>query len=75
MKNQLVLQDIILNYVRRERLEVKVVLSNGDDLNGIIHGFDSNTIILTKDESQYLLYKANVIAVISPVQVLQDKNI
>lgn len=75
MKNQLVLQDIILNYVRREKIKIDVTVISGDVIHGYLHGFDEKTIILNVGATQQLLYKANIISVISPKIVLIEKQI
>lgn len=74
MKNQLVLQDIILNYVRREKIKVDVTVSSGEIIHGYIHGFDDKTLILNVGATQQLLYKANVISVTSPKIILTEKQ-
>ncbi len=74
MKTNLVLQDIILNYVRREKIPVKISLSTGENMECLIHGFDNQTIIANRGEEQMLLYKANIVAIISPQAILNDKK-
>ncbi|MEG2117446.1 MAG: RNA chaperone Hfq [Clostridia bacterium] len=73
MKTQLVLQDIILNYVRREKIKIEITVSSGEVLHGVIHGFDEKTVILNVGATQQLLYKANIISIISPKIILTEK--
>ena len=74
MKTNLVLQDIILNYVRREKVPVKIIISTGEIIEGLIHGFDNQTIIANRGEEQLLLYKANIVSIIAPQAILTDKK-
>lgn len=74
IKMQLILQDIFLNYLRREKYGVSITLSNGEIVNGIIHGFDGQTIILNQDNGQILIYKANILFVYSDKYALMEKE-
>ena len=56
-KSNVNLQDGFLNEARREGLEVKVALVNGQELLGAIHGFDNFTIVLHTDGRRHLVYK------------------
>jgi host factor-I protein len=51
------LQDSFLNQVRKENSEVKIVLTDGSSLTGVVRGFDNFTVILNSKESQHLIYK------------------
>ena len=70
MKTQLILQDIILNYSRRERKIVEIILVGGNKIMGIVRGFDQHTIIIDEDEKQLMIYKSNVLYVVSNEQIL-----
>ena len=58
------LQDLFLNYVRKEKIPVTVFLVNGTRLKGVIKGFDKFAILL-KHDMQQLVYK-HAISTISP---------
>ena len=50
------LQDLYLNYVRKEKLPVTIFLINGTRLKGVIKGFDKFAVLL-KNDVQQLVYK------------------
>ncbi len=58
------LQDIYLNYLRKEKVPVTVYLINGTRLKGTIKGFD-NFVIILKQNVQQLIYK-HAVSTISP---------
>ena len=73
--SNLVLQDIILNQLRRDKTPAKVVVNTGIEITGIIKGFDSYTLILDlNDGGQIMIYKHNLISVYMDKPVLINKN-
>jgi len=58
------LQDLYLNFLRKEKIPVVVYLLSGARLKGVIKGFD-NFVILLKQNTQQLIYK-HAISTISP---------
>ncbi len=58
------LQDVFLNYLRREKIPVTVYLTNGVRLKGVVKGFDSFVVIL-KESNEQLIYK-HAISTIAP---------
>ena len=58
------LQDLYLNYLRKEKVPVTIFLINGARLKGVIKGFD-NFVVLLKQNTQQLIYK-HAISTISP---------
>ncbi|MBI5026440.1 MAG: RNA chaperone Hfq [Nitrospirae bacterium] len=50
------LQDLYLNYLRKEKIPVVIYLLNGVRLKGLIKGFD-NFVVLIKEGTQQLVYK------------------
>jgi len=58
------LQDLYLNFLRKEKIPVVVYLMSGARLKGVIKGFD-NFVILLKQHTQQLIYK-HAISTISP---------
>jgi host factor-I protein len=57
------IQDIYLNYLRKEKIPVVIYLTNGARLQGIIKGFD-NFVVLIKQEKQQLIYKHAISTII-----------
>jgi host factor-I protein len=60
------LQDSFLNHVRKESIEVEVMLSNGTSLRGNVRGFDNFTVIMQVDGKQHLVYKHAIAQLIAP---------
>jgi host factor-I protein len=58
------LQDLYLNYLRKEKIPVSIFLVNGTRLKGTIKGFD-NFVVILKQNTQQLIYK-HAISTISP---------
>ena len=67
------LQDIFLNYVRKQKLPVTVFLINGVKLQGVITSFDNFCMLLRRDGHSQLVYKHAISTVMpsSPVN-MQD---
>ncbi len=73
MKNNLILQDILLNQIRRDKSIATVVLSTGQTIKGLIRGFDNFTLIMDIDEkTQIMIYKHNLVSVQPAEPVLTD---
>jgi len=69
----LILQDIVLNQARRDKVAVEILLCNGNIIQGSIRGFDSFTIIIDKDaKTQIMVYKYNVVSITPKKPVLVD---
>lgn len=64
-KTTMNLQDSFLNQVRKDSVDVKIILIDGTILYGVVRGFDNFTIILTSKESQHLIYKHAIAQLIS----------
>ena len=65
------LQDLFLNYVRKEKIPVTIFLVNGARLRGVIKGFDKFAVLL-KNDVQQLVYK-HAISTVSPEKDIQLK--
>jgi len=50
-KNNINLQDVFLNQVRKEHIPVTVYLTNGFQLKGTVKGFDNFTVVLDSEEA------------------------
>lgn len=64
-KSVIVLQDVFLNQVRKERVLVTIHLTNGYQIKGVVKGFDNFTIILDSEGKQLMIYK-HAVSTISP---------
>ena len=67
MKNQVNLQDVFLNQVRKENTQITIFLVNGFQLRGTVRGFDNYTIVLDSEGKQQMIYK-HAISTIIPVK-------
>lgn len=74
-------QDVFLNYVRKNKTPVTVFLVNGVKLQGYISGFDNFCVLLRRDSHVQLVYKhaistvmpANPVQLYEPAQELEDE--
>ncbi len=64
------LQEIFLNNCRKNENVVNIELLAGERRRGIIIGFDSQSIILSDNNSQSLIFK-NAIASVAPLEEVQ----
>lgn len=65
LKNNINLQDVFLNKVRKENISITIFLVNGYQLKGYVKGFDNYTIVLNSEGKQQMIYK-HAISTISP---------
>ncbi|MDC9701712.1 MAG: RNA chaperone Hfq [Alphaproteobacteria bacterium] len=63
------LQDVFLNYVRKNKVSLTVFLVNGVKLQGCVSWFDTFCILLRRDGCSQLIYK-HAISTIMPSQPL-----
>jgi len=68
-QNNINLQDVFLNQVRKEHIPVTVYLTNGFQLKGTVKGFDNFTVVLDSEGRQQLIYK-HAISTISPMKIV-----
>jgi host factor-I protein len=66
-------QDVFLNYVRKNKTPVTVFLVNGVKLQGIITWFDNFCVLLRRDAHSQLVYKHAISTVMpsAPVQLFE----
>ena len=57
------LQDVFLNYCRREHIIVEIQTLDNSVQRGRIIGFDNHAIILEENKKQHLVYKSAAVAV------------
>jgi len=69
VKNNINLQDVFLNQVRKEHIPVTIYLTNGFQLKGMVKGFDNFTVVLDSEGRQQLIYK-HAISTISPMKLV-----
>ncbi|NLK42885.1 MAG: RNA chaperone Hfq [Tissierellia bacterium] len=73
MKQNINLQDVFLNKVRKENIGITIFLINGYQIKGHVKGFDNYTIILESEEKQQLIYK-HAISTIIPIRPIELDN-
>lgn len=66
-KQQINLQDVFLNQVRKDNIGVTIYLVNGFQLKGSVKGFDNFTVILEVEGKQQMVYK-HAISTIAPIR-------
>jgi host factor-I protein len=71
-KNQNV-QDVFLNYIRKNKTPVTVFLVNGVKLQGIVTWFDNFSVLLRRDGHTQLVYKHAISTVMpgSPISLFE----
>lgn len=63
-------QDVFLNYIRKNKTAVTVFLINGVKLQGIISWFDNFSVLLRRDGHVQLVYK-HAISTVMPATAIQ----
>ncbi len=63
-------QDVFLNYIRKNKTPVTVFLVNGVKLQGIVTWFDNFSVLLRRDGHTQLVYK-HAISTIMPSTSVQ----
>jgi host factor-I protein len=63
------IQDVFLNYVRREKLMVTVRMMDGSDLEGRIKNFDRFALVLDHGGVDYMIFKHAIAAIRTPKPV------
>jgi host factor-I protein len=66
-KSVIVLQDVFLNQVRKEKVPVTIHLTNGYQIKGTVKGFDNFTIIMDSEGKQLMIYK-HAVSTIAPTK-------
>lgn len=67
------LQDNFLNYVRRQNRSVLIVLTNGDQFQGQVTGFDNFTVVVSSEGKRHLVYKHAIAQLVSD-EVAEEKS-
>ncbi len=63
------IQDVFLNYVRRERLTVNVRMMDGSELEGRIKNFDRFAVVLEHAGADHMIFKHAIAAIRTPKPV------
>ena len=63
------IQDVFLNYVRREKLVVSIRMMDGSELEGRIKNFDRFALILDHGGADHLIFKHAIAAIKTPKAV------
>jgi len=69
-------QDVFLNYIRKEKIPVTVFLVNGVKLQGIVTWFDIFSLLLRRDGHTQLVYKHSISTIMpsTPVQLFEPEK-
>ena len=68
------IQDILLNQLRKEKIDTTIYLSNGVPLKGKIISFDNFTIVIEIGGKQTLVYK-HAITTLSPEKSVKIQDL
>jgi host factor-I protein len=60
------IQDVFLNYARREKLAVHIRLMDGTELEGRVKNFDRFAVIVEHSGADHMLFKHAIAAIRSP---------
>ncbi|HVC20469.1 MAG TPA: RNA chaperone Hfq [Vicinamibacterales bacterium] len=63
------IQDIFLNYARRERLIVTVRMMDGRDFEGRIKNFDRFAVVVEENGADFMIFKHAIAAIRTPKPV------
>lgn len=71
------IQDVFLNYVRKNKILLTIFLINGVKLQGIVTWFDSATILLKREGHSQLIYKHAISTLMPqvPLSLFESPNI
>ena len=67
------MQDLILNHLRKKKVDLLVYLSSGVPLKGRITSFDNFTFIIENEDRQSLVYKHAVSTIVFPKDIKIEK--
>jgi host factor-I protein len=63
------IQDVFLNYVRREKLTVTIRMMDGSELDGRIKNFDRFAVVVEQNGSDHMVFKHAIAAIKTPKAV------
>ncbi len=64
------LQDRLLNFLRKKKIEAKMYLVNGFQVKGFIKSFDNYTVLIESGRQQNMVYK-HAISTIIPMEYVK----
>ncbi|MDZ4738008.1 MAG: RNA chaperone Hfq [Rhodospirillaceae bacterium] len=67
-------QDVFLNFIRKNKTPVTIFLVNGVKLQGVITWFDNFSVLLRRDAHSQLVYKHAISTIMpaAPVQLFES---
>ncbi len=68
-KSQPNIQDVFLNYVRRERLTVTIRMMDGSELEGRIKNFDRFAVVMDQGGADHMIFKHAIALIKTPKPV------
>jgi host factor-I protein len=73
VEHQQILQDVFLNYLRKNKTPSTVFLVNGVKLQGIITWFDNFSLLLRREAHVQLVYKHAISTIMpnAPIQLFE----
>jgi host factor-I protein len=63
------IQDVFLNYVRREKLTVTIRMMDGSELEGRIKNFDRFALVLDQSGTDHMIFKHAIAGIKTPKAV------
>ena len=60
------IQDVFLNYARREKMPVQIRLMDGTDLEGRVKNFDRFAVIVEYSGADHMIFKHAIATIRSP---------
>jgi host factor-I protein len=60
------IQDVFLNFARREKLPVQIRLMDGTDIEGRVKNFDRFAVIVEHTGSDHMIFKHAIASIRSP---------
>ena len=63
------IQDVFLNYVRREKLTVTVRMMDGTEIEGRIKNFDRFAVVVDHAGADHMIFKHAIAAITTPKPV------
>ena len=60
------IQDVFLNYARREKLVVHIRLMDGSEFDGRVKNFDRFAVIVDRDGADHMIFKHAIATIRSP---------
>jgi len=73
-KTSVNLQDSFLNQVRKENSEVSILLLSGQEMTGLVRGFDNFTVILNVRGQSHLVYKHAIAQIVTTKRVSREET-